>query len=401
MICHDQEILDHNRFHMPWQTLKSICLEKFPTRQDFQENADHDEFWQLRSTWGLASIPKVTCHDRYILLHGELNSQELAKFDQHFVGAFVWSHALIARDWFRFAANDPRLQHQSLCFDKDFNIYSRAWSGTREYRLTLLRMIQSANLLKSCRVTFCHQDNGVHYLSHLFHNTHLKDTTPIHLPDCDSISSDFSATYDTSHYRRCGLDVVLETVFDDSRIHLTEKILRPIACGKPFLLVSTPGSLDFLRSRGFETFGGLLDESYDTIIDPTQRLRAITDVMSTIHAMPTDEKTRLYEQLHAVAARNQQYFFSEQFANMLEDECHHNILQARTEILSDHSLGQRWLANYALISRQIRLGRQPRHQPNERKQLADLIRNLRSLATVNHAVPSQGINTLDFQLLDT
>jgi hypothetical protein len=46
---------------------------------------------------------------------------------------------------------------------------------------------------------------------------------------------------------------------------LTEKALRPIACGQPFILAATPGSLQYLRSYGFKTFSGYIDETYDTI----------------------------------------------------------------------------------------------------------------------------------------
>jgi hypothetical protein len=68
---------------------------------------------------------------------------------------------------------------------------------------------------------------------------------------------------------------VLETLFDDHRWHLTEKSLRPIACGKPFVLMATPGSLQYLRQYGFKTFDGLIDETYDSIQNPKQRLQAV------------------------------------------------------------------------------------------------------------------------------
>jgi hypothetical protein len=49
---------------------------------------------------------------------------------------------------------------------------------------------------------------------------------------------------------------VAETVFD-TRIHLTEKTLRPIACGHPFILAAGPGSLKYLQTYGFRTFSPL------------------------------------------------------------------------------------------------------------------------------------------------
>ena len=41
------------------------------------------------------------------------------------------------------------------------------------------------------------------------------------------------------------------------------------------MLAATPGSLQYLKQYGFETFHGLIDESYDTILDPRERLKTI------------------------------------------------------------------------------------------------------------------------------
>jgi hypothetical protein len=44
------------------------------------------------------------------LSHSEKNSQELELYEQNdFIGVYYWSHALIARDWFRYAKLDPLL----------------------------------------------------------------------------------------------------------------------------------------------------------------------------------------------------------------------------------------------------------------------------------------------------
>lgn len=61
--------------------------------------------------------------------------------------------------------------------------------------------------------------------------------------------------------------VILETYIDsDHPIFITEKTFKPIAFGHPFLLVSSPGSLNSLKQWGFESFENIFDESYDEII---------------------------------------------------------------------------------------------------------------------------------------
>ena len=86
---------------------------------------------------------------------------------------------------------------------------------------------------------------------------------------------------------------MLETLFDDTRWHLTEKSLRPSACGKPFMLAATAGSLQYLRSYGFKTFSGLIDESYDLIVEPHLRLQSIAQEMQRISQLSPNKKYKL------------------------------------------------------------------------------------------------------------
>jgi hypothetical protein len=58
--------------------------------------------------------------------------------------------------------------------------------------------------------------------------------------------------------------------------------------------MSTAGSLAYLRQYGFETFSGLIDESYDQITNPRQRLQAVIAEMSRISSLPAAAKTQLF-----------------------------------------------------------------------------------------------------------
>ena len=142
-----------------------------------------------------------------------------------------------------------------------------------------------------------------------------------------------SANYDTNDYAQAGIEVVLETLYDDSRNHLTEKTLRPIACGKPFMLASTPYSLSYLRDYGFKTFDGLIDESYHTITDPLQRLHAVVKEMQRISNLDLQEKILLWTQLYEIADYNKQHFFSDKFHTFVVDEFVSNFRVAYKECL--------------------------------------------------------------------
>jgi len=294
--------------------------------------------------------------DKYVLLHSEKRSPELQNYADHAVPAFWWSHALIALDWYRFAQHDCRLGVTNPeVFEKDFNVYARAWTGTREYRLALLSLLQQTDTLHRCRVSFSHRDSGVYFRDHVFTNRDLDlDFDGAQLEPTE-ISSCRSAHYDIEHYAACAIDVVLETVFDDPRLHLTEKILRPIACAKPFLLVSTVGALQYLKDYGFETFDGLIDESYDEISDPLPRLRAIASEMSRISRLSASAKKTLYGDLYRIAQRNQTRFFSQSFADHVVTELRQNLAQAIHEVRSNWGDAQLIFGSYTTLTEQEKI----------------------------------------------
>ena len=143
-------------------------------------------------------------------------------------------------------------------------------------------MILQNDLLSSTSITLSQQDNECHYRDYKFQNTEFQIHSDLSMFKSNESTSCASADYSQYDYIQSAIDVVLETLFDDTRIHLTEKILRPIACGKPFVLVSTPGSLQYLRDYGFETFGEYINENYDSIQDPLDRLKQIIKLMKDI-----------------------------------------------------------------------------------------------------------------------
>lgn len=267
-------------------------------------------------------------YDQTLLCHSENNSKNLVLYEQHgFIGVYYWSHALIARDWYRYAEIDPTLSVNFTNITHDFLIYSRAWSGTREYRLTLAEMLVDQQLVPNCKTSFAALDNELHYTQFKFTNPELAilrndlhELLPVNTHD-----SSASANYDSKDYATTAIEVVLETLFDDDRLHLTEKTLRPIACGRPFILAAAPGSLQYLKKYGFETFDSLIDETYDTITNPKQRLLAITQEMDRIKRLPYHEKLTLWKQLYAISDRNKKLFFSKDWHRLIVDEFKNNF----------------------------------------------------------------------------
>ena len=307
MICHDQEPLSWNSYsreEIKTQIKKTYSTYSFVTSATIDYIADQ----YLRSI-----TVCLNQYDRTLLLHSEQHSTQVDAFTQNgFVPVYFWSHAVIAQDWFRYAKVDPMLTLDVKKIQKDFLIYNRAWSGTREYRLFFAECIARHNLIHCSNANFSMLDNNIDYRQHQFVNKNLQISN-FELHKCfksNTADSSSSADYDNLDYSTAGIEIVLETLFDDGRWHLTEKSLRPIAVGKPFMLAATSGSLQYLQSYGFETFSGLIDESYDLIVEPHLRLQAIVKEMHRINQLSTTEKYRLYTDLDAICQRNKQHFFN-------------------------------------------------------------------------------------------
>lgn len=330
LFFYDQEPLNFNLYD------QELHNEKREIFDDLETGVDYSLYRKSLQKRNLAGHPYVplSLYDKKLLVHSEKNSRELEKYEKNgFLGIYYWSHAFIALDWYRFAKHDPNLNYDDLkSFHKDFNIYCRGWTGTREYRLKFLSKLILHNIDKVSNIFFNEYNENKKFSDHIFTNAKWKISTHENkiIEDIDCIknkNSDpaLSATYSHSNYQNSAIDIVLETVFDQEKIQLTEKILRPIACGKPFILVSEKGSLEYLKSYGFKTFDGLIDERYDQFACPKKRLNSIIELMKWISSLEHGKKNQLFFEMHKIADFNKKWFFSNQFFNTINEELKDNL----------------------------------------------------------------------------
>jgi len=76
--------------------------------------------------------------------------------------------------------------------------------------------------------------------------------------------------------------LVTETVFDYPYSFRTEKIWKPIAIGHPWIAVANRGYYRDIHKLGFQTFGHVIDESFDTIDNNQERLTRIVTVVNDL-----------------------------------------------------------------------------------------------------------------------
>ena len=340
------------------------CHDQEPlTYKLYQDVARDNSFTKLLKSLFLKIDTNLminsTMHDRVCLVHSEKRSNELAKYQHHpsprCVDVYYWCHALVALDWFRYAKHVAQQKQVS----KTFLIYNRAWSGTREYRLKFVDLLIDFDLQNHCRATInpIEPELDIHYNLHQFANPVWRPNVVLedYFPN-NSAHSSYSADFDINDYEATDIEVVLETLFDDGRLHLTEKSLRPIACAQPFILASTHGSLEYLRSYGFKTFADVWDEGYDLVEDPAKRLIQVVELMKQIANWDSNTKKRKISQARAVAEYNKQRFFSEDFFNQVVSELTSNLTTALTQMTSDIDTSvfvdrwKKWITHHEILN---------------------------------------------------
>ena len=299
LCCHDQEPLNFD-LYLDSQDSTQSFIKKFQQQLGFT-------FSPYVKDLNLRWTNPTSLQKTWILLHSELNSSELVKYENtgQYKGAYWWSHAVIARDWYRYAEHDLSLKHSEQ-HRKLFLVYCRDVTGSRQYRQTFLNQLSDLSLLSDCQ-------------TQSFNN--------------QSVDSSASAVYNVEDINNTAISVVLETVFD-SRIHLTEKILRPIACGHPFILAAGPHSLAVLKKYGFKTFMPWINEEYDTVSDNNTRIDFICQEMKRLQQLPNSELKKIISECQHIARENQKHFFSKDFTDLVTKELVDNV-QAAADTITD------------------------------------------------------------------
>ena len=286
VICHDQEPLDFDMYSDE-QLEKQVHTMNPQIFKEWNKGS-----WKnLNLRWDIGN----NCTDFWILLHSELDSPELIKYEDTglFKCAYWWAHAPIAIDWYRFARYDLRLLKQSKDIKANFLVYARGITGKRTYRKKFLEAMPH---VKSVQVGSFKQYE---------------------------ITGDSSATYDAYDFAHTNCSVVLETVYD--RIHLTEKTLRSIACGHPFLLLNGAGALEKVREYGFKTFQPFINESYDKEPNPDKRMQMVVDEMHRINGASTKYQRWIWDGCQEIADYNKKLFFNDKFMWRVKTELRRNV----------------------------------------------------------------------------
>lgn len=139
------------------------------------------------------------------------------------------------------------------------------------------------------------------------------DASPVSVserhPMIQTLPNSENEKFQADFYQYIACDIVVETTFDYPYPYITEKTLRPIACKRMFIVVGPTGILSHLRTKGFQTFGDIIDETYDSIADPIDRFLEIKNQIYRFCDRPLEE---ILQYLH-----NNKHKFKHNFDNLM------------------------------------------------------------------------------------
>jgi len=312
----------------------------------------------------LCSLPAVPWHDqavRYLFwdqepLHQTLVDQTLTLFKKMYNGQhhiitseynsdnvdyvrytydfhphYYFFHGWASLDWFR-GYNRSYLMPvpQRRTIQKTFIAPNRIIAGARQHRLLMLYHMFKNKLDHnwiSCPDTCPAEHISIHQavkkLNHIYPDieTVFEQTN---FPKCfPNENNSPMHSYQLSLFDECAeslLYVVTETVADGHRQHLTEKTFKPICLNMPFVIVGTAGSLEYLRSYGFKTFGSLWNESYDEETDDVKRIEMIGKLLKELDGLSPGEKQQLFRHASTITQHNFDHFYFGGFEHALWTE---------------------------------------------------------------------------------
>ena len=93
----------------------------------------------------------------------------------------------------------------------------------------------------------------------------------------------------TKIYNQTAYSIVTETNAENDFTFYTEKIVKPILAKRLFIVIAGYNYLKNLRSLGFKTFDGIIDESYDSIEDNITRYNAACREIQKLSLLPQQE----------------------------------------------------------------------------------------------------------------
>jgi hypothetical protein len=116
---------------------------------------------------------------------------------------------------------------------------------------------------------------------------------------------------DSQLFQQGFLQIVTETTYHYPVTFFSEKTTKPILNKRPFVIVGSVGSLSNLKTLGFKTFSNFWNEDYDNILDPSDRIMAIFDIVQSVCNLSVNELQTLCVEMSDVLNYNFNYYVND------------------------------------------------------------------------------------------
>lgn len=120
-----------------------------------------------------------------------------------------------------------------------------------------------------------------------------------------------------SYYYNSYMSIIQETECTEYTNRFTEKTIKAIAVKHPFILIGNKGALSLLRSQGFKTFEGFIDESYDEQNDLESKMSIITKEMDKFSKFSYKQWVDFYNETERIRNHNYKLFYGRNFQEYL------------------------------------------------------------------------------------
>jgi hypothetical protein len=256
--------------------------------------------------------------NKKILISSEYSTeQDLLCRDYSLIPCHYFYHALLCHEWYR---NYWYTVQNNVNFDRVYITYNNLIINKRLYRANLIAELHQAGILEQGYVSYNNaqmdrlaESLDTYTLLPPEHKKNIESNLDLLnqklIIDTDAAHGGLSAEIDIATMQSAFVNLVTETIFYEDKVHLTEKIFKPIVARTPFLLLAGPGNLAYLRSYGFKTFGDYWDESYDSMTNNVDRFNAVMSILKKLCNTPHHELVAMKRDMQHILDHNFNTFF--------------------------------------------------------------------------------------------
>lgn len=225
-----------------------------------------------------------------------------------------FNYSLIWNLFFLFDMCDTYNSPNRFCYylDSDYEfsypkpcVFVSTTGNVRDERDIIVNLIQSKINYENYIFRYSGQDLGqpsAQFDVIKFNAGEFDPYTPI----IEKYYHNVSQTLPINLYNQGYFNLIVESDLSlNNSFFLTEKTIKSLIVGQPFVICASAGHLAYLRKLGFCTYNSLWNEDYDNIKDFKQRMSAVVDLCNYLQGF---NWAKHQEELLQIKQHNQQLF---------------------------------------------------------------------------------------------